>query len=51
MSRYGDGRERVRIVAQGDDGFQYHVTALEGTGVGLLQENGSDQAEDGGLVE
>lgn len=40
----------VWIIAQGDDGFQGHVTSLDGPFVGLLQEGGADEMKDGRIV-
>ena len=38
-------------IAQGSDGFQCHVSgALNGPFVVLLEEQGADEADDGGLV-
>ena len=39
------------IIAQGRDGFQGHVAgALDGPFIVLLEQDGADEADDGGLV-
>ena len=45
------GRLTVGVSLQGSDGFQCHVSgALNGPFVVLLEEQGADEVDDGGLV-
>lgn len=51
VSGVPDGEPDILIIAEGSDGFQGHVPcALDGPFVALLEQQGADEADDGGFV-